>query len=438
MKRRSKKIHLQQPANFKNKLLLWAQQFDKFVWLDSNPETLGKNQNYSNFDSVLAIGLEQELRCNYKNAFNQLKEFQTKTNDYIFGYLGYDLKNNIEKLQSVNLDNLGFSDLYFFQPKKIFFFKDNLLEIRYLSGYLNEIEKDLEAINSQDEMLDTPKNLEQHDVKIRKRITKKQYFKKLNNILEHIHRGNIYEVNFCQEFYSKNTTIDPLQVYQKLNAISTPPFASFLKIDHQFLLSASPERFVKKQGIQIISQPIKGTAKRLINSIDDKRNASLLEQDLKERAENIMIVDLVRNDLSKTAIKGSVQVEELCKVYSFKQVHQLISTVVSKVEKETNPVDIIESLFPMGSMTGAPKISAMKIIEQEEETKRGLYSGAVGYFTPENDFDFNVVIRSILYNKKQKYISFSVGSAITVKSNPKSEYQECLLKAIAMKKALKS
>lgn len=161
-----------------------------------------------------------------------------------------------------------------------------------------------------------------------------------------------------------------------------------------------------------------------------------LAKDEKERSENIMIVDLVRNDLSKTAVKGSVKVEELCKVYSFDQVHQMISTVTSQIEENTHPIDVIKSTFPMGSMTGAPKISAMKIIENLEETKRGLYSGAVGYITPRGDFDFNVVIRSILYNHTQKYISFSVGSAITSKSDPLKEYEECLVKAKAMHEVL--
>jgi len=149
-----------------------------------------------------------------------------------------------------------------------------------------------------------------------------------------------------------------------------------------------------------------------------------------------MIVDLVRNDLSHTATKGSVKVEELCKVYSFLQVHQMISTVSSIVNVETSPVDILKTTFPMGSMTGAPKISAMKIIEDLEETKRSLYSGSVGYFTPNGDFDFNVIIRSILYKATQKYISYSVGGAITAKSDPLKEYEECLVKAKAMRQVL--
>ena len=149
-----------------------------------------------------------------------------------------------------------------------------------------------------------------------------------------------------------------------------------------------------------------------------------------------MIVDLVRNDLSKTAKQASVKVEELCGIYSFKQVHQMISTISSEIDQETHFVDVIKSMFPMGSMTGAPKIEAMKLIEKFEKTKRGLYSGAVGYINPQGDFDFNVVIRSILYNFDKKYLSFSVGSAITAKSIAESEYDECLLKTEAIKKAI--
>jgi len=253
---------------------------------------------------------------------------------------------------------------------------------------------------------------------------------------QHIAKGDIYEANFCQEFYAKNTLINPLATYTALNNISSPPFASFFKFEEYYALSASPERYIKKEGNKLISQPIKGTAKRVSNSDDDKNLAESLSTNNKERAENIMIVDLVRNDLSKTALKGSVKVEELCKVYSFKQVHQMISTITSEVNNLYTPVDVLKTTFPMGSMTGAPKVSAMQIIEDLEVSKRGLYSGAIGYFTPEGDFDFNVVIRSILYNSEKKYVSFSVGSAITAKSDIDSEFEECLLKAKAMRQVL--
>ena len=251
-------------------------------------------------------------------------------------------------------------------------------------------------------------------------------------MLEYIHHGAIYEANLCMEFYAENTTINPLEIYQKLNAISKPPFAGFFKNHQQYLMCASPERYLRKQNNKVISQPIKGTAKRFFDIVLDENSKTELATNPKERAENIMIVDLVRNDLSNTAVKGSVVVEELCAIYSFEQVHQMISTVVSNVENTTSPVKILRTTFPMGSMTGAPKISSAKIIEELEETKRGLYSGALGYFTPNNDFDFNVVIRSILYNAQNKYVSFSVGSAITSSAVPEQEYEECLLKAKAL------
>jgi para-aminobenzoate synthetase component 1 len=429
---RTKHIHnITNVENFKNQLLIWAQQFDDVVWLDSN----SYKQNYSNYDAVLAVDAFTSIQTDYHQGFEKLKDYQTNVNDWIFGYLTYDLKNDIEALKSDNFDGLEFPDLYFFQPKKLFFIKGETLEIQYLNYVDDEHEKDLKTIRHCEE--EGRSNLS-NDVKIKLRIHKDEYFEKINNILAHIRSGDIYEANFCQEFYAENTQINPLETYNKLNRISNPPFATFLKYFDKYLLSASPERYLKKDRQRVISQPIKGTAKRSDNLEEDALLTSNLLQDEKERSENIMIVDLVRNDLSKTALKGTVNVEELCKIYTFDQVHQMISTVTSKVDETTHPVDIIKSTFPMGSMTGAPKISAMKIIEVLEETKRGLYSGAVGYFSPDNNFDFNVVIRSIIYNETKKYVSYSVGSAITAKSDPLKEYEECLVKAKAMRTVLEN
>ncbi len=426
MQRTIKAFSIENVSKFKDHLLQWSQQFETVLWLDSN----NYKQQYSSFDGALALEEFTSIKTDYFNAFEKLKEYQTITKDYIFGYISYDVKNDVEQLSSKNFDGLEFADLYFFQPQKLFFIKGNIIEFHYLKMVDDEIEIDFNSIQKF-------KNLKiektSSEIKIKLRIHKDEYHQKVNKVIDHIKRGDIYEANFCQEFYAENSVINPIEVYQHLNQISEPPFACFLKMEHQYLLSASPERYIKKQGNKIVSQPIKGTAKRLVSIIDDAKIASDLSRDIKERSENVMIVDLVRNDLSKTAKKGSVKVEELCKVYSFKQVHQMISTVVSEVRENIHPIDVLESTFPMGSMTGAPKVSAMKIIEELEETKRGLYSGTVGYFTPEGDFDFNVVIRSILYNEEKKYISYSVGGAITAKSSPEKEYEECLLKAKAMR-----
>ena len=430
MQRTSHIIQVEAISTFKKQLLQWAQQFKVAVWLDSN----NYHQKHSNFDAILAVDVFSEIETNYTNAFSKLTNFQTTTNDYIFGYLGFDLKNDIENLTSSNIDEIGFSDMYFFQPKKIIQIKGTTVEVMYLNDFKNDITADLTAIKNQPTV--NSKQPATSAIKIKLRIHKDEYYQKINNILHHIHRGDIYEATFCQEFYSENSTINPLEIYHQLNNISKPPFATFLKKEDRFLLSASPERYLKKTGNQLISQPIKGTEKRAENWEDDLKLISDLEKNPKERAENIMIVDLVRNDLSHSAEKGTVKVDELCKVYTFEQVHQLISTVSCTVKSTIHPVDIIKDTFPMGSMTGAPKISALKIIEALEETKRGLYSGAVGYFTPKGDFDFNVIIRSILYNAAKKYVSFSVGGAITALSIPEKEYEECLLKAKAMKQVL--
>ena len=432
MQRTIRTFSVEDIIKFKNNLLYWAQQFETLLWLDSN----NYHQKYSSFDGALAADDFTSIKTDHYNAFEKLKEYQTVTKDYIFGYMTYDLKNDIEQLSSTNFDGLDFPDLYFFQPKKLVFIKGNEVEFHYLKMVDDQIESDFEEITGLKKQ--ETSIIEDSEIKIKLRIHKDEYYAKVTKVLEHIHRGDIYEANFCQEFYAENSTINPLEVYKHLNHISEPPFASFLKLDNQFALSASPERYIKKDGTKIISQPIKGTAKRLISEFDDAQLALDLMRDEKERAENVMIVDLVRNDLSKTAKIGSVKVEELCNVYSFKQVHQLISTVVSEVAENTHPIDIIQSTYPMGSMTGAPKVSAMKIIENLEATKRGLYSGTIGYFTPDNNFDFNVIIRSILYNEEQKYISYSVGSAITAKSIVEKEYEECLLKAKAMKYVLQN
>ena len=431
MQRTTRTYSIKSISNLNEKLLQWAQQYETAVWLDSNHH----NQGYTSFHSILAVDEFTSIQTDVVNAFEKLKEYQSITQDYLFGYLSYDVKNATENLTSTNSDGLGFAELFFFQPQKILFVKNDSIEFQYLTMVDDEIDTDFEAICTQEikQKNTTSTRLENGgNIVIKPRIQKQDYLFKVGEILEHIHKGDIYEANFCQEFYAENTRINPLDIYEDLNTISEAPFATFLKIDNQYLLCASPERYLKKEGAKIISQPIKGTAKRLVDLQEDQKTATALSKDIKERSENIMIVDLVRNDLSKSAKKGSVRVEELCKVSSFKQVHQMISTVVSELKDDVHLVDVIKDTFPMGSMTGAPKISAMKIIETLEETKRGLYSGTVGYFTPMGNFDFNVVIRSILYDSEKKYLSFSVGSAITAKSTPEKEYEECLLKAKAM------
>tara|TARA_R100000935_G_scaffold58415_2_gene95387 strand:- start:65442 stop:66731 length:1290 start_codon:yes stop_codon:yes gene_type:complete len=424
-----KKIPFKLNNSLREKILSWANQFEEVAWLDSN----AYQQTHGSYQAILAVDAFTAIKTDYHNGFEKLDEYQQLTKDWLFGYVSYDLKNDVERLTSTNFDGLSFPDLYFFQPKKVFLFSETEVELHYLAMVDDELESDWQAILNT-EPVATSTSFE--EIKIKLRTSKDSYAEKISCMLQHIERGDIYEANFCQEFYAENTKINPEQVFLSLNTISKPPFATYLKLDTHYVLSASPERYLKKEGSTIVSQPIKGTARRLQNAIEDKEMALALAKDPKERSENIMITDLVRNDLSRIAKKGTVTVEELCAIYTFEQVHQMISTISCEAESEFSPVQIIKNTYPMGSMTGAPKVSAMKIIEQLEDTKRGVYSGAVGYFTPKGDFDFNVIIRSILYNDAKEYVSFSVGGAITAKSTIEAEYEECLLKAKAMRSVL--
>lgn len=424
--RTSKKFSIS--TDFKKKLVGWSRQFQEIAWLDSN----NYESKTGEYEAILAVEAFTAIKTDHFGAFDKLKEYQESTADWIFGYLAYDLKNDVEKLQSSNFDGLEFPDLYFFQPQKLIFLKGDQAEFRYLRMVDDEIDKDFEEI----ENFENSGSVQLPEIEMQPRIAKSQYFEKLDKMLAHIHRGDIYEANFCQEFYAENVEIDSFGIYHSLNEISNPPFAAFLKLENYNLISASPERYLKKKGKELLSQPIKGTARRSEDPVEDREIIKKLENDPKEHSENVMIVDLVRNDLSRIAEKGSVSVDELCKVYTFTQVHQLISSVRARIAENIPPVEALRTSFPMGSMTGAPKISAMKIIEELEETKRGLYSGAVGYFSPEGDFDFNVVIRSILYNSENNYLSFSVGGAITAQSKPENEYEECMVKAKAMLQVL--
>ncbi|MGF2412300.1 MAG: chorismate-binding protein, partial [Ferruginibacter sp.] len=245
----------------------------------------------------------------------------------------------------------------------------------------------------------------------------------------HILKGDCYELNFCQSFFVDNVQINPVEKYIQLSKVSPAPFGAFYKLNGHYCLCASPERFLQKKGTRLISQPIKGTTRRDIDPTIDESNKQYLLQSEKEKSENVMVVDLVRNDMSMVCEKGTVFVNELFGIYSFPQVHQMISTIEGTVSNNFPFTKIIEACFPMGSMTGAPKKKVMELIEQYEETARGLFSGSIGYITPDADFDFNVVIRSLFYNEIKNSISLFAGSGITFYSKAEEEYDECMAKA---------
>lgn len=379
---------------------------------------------------MLACGATAALPSNA--SLNALDDFiHTHVGKWIFGHLGYDIKNQIENLSSAHADGIQFPDLFFFVPAVVVSLKDQKLQIDIYDG--TDASDIYQSIQTTPAVLNAP----QPAVAVQPRMSKQQYMDTIKQLKQHIQRGDCYEINYCQEFYARGITIEPLSLYLQLTKVSPNPFASYYRLKDKYLLCASPERFLQKKGDRLLSQPIKGTISR--NHIDPEADQKLIEQlqsSEKDKSENVMVVDLVRNDLSKVCQQGSVEVTELFGIYSFPQVHQMISTVEGTVDPSNRFTDIIKACFPMGSMTGAPKKRVMELIEQYEKSKRGLYSGAVGYISPTGDFDFNVVIRSILYNSSNQYLGYQVGGGITFYSDPEKEYEECLVKAAAIKKVL--
>ncbi len=407
-------------------MLSWCNRFNICSFLDNHHYQLPGHS----YECLAGCGVADSVKANAGNAFASLQTFLDQQNDWCFGHFGYDLKNETEQLTSSHENKIGFTDLYFFVPQYVFQLSETELRIGSLNDdharVYDAICKEATAI-AEKEMA----------VRFHERVSKADYINSINSIKEHILRGDCYELNYCMEFFAEAAKIDPLQVYQSLTAVSPNPFSAFYKVDNSYLLCASPERFLRKQGTQLLSQPIKGTVKRNVDdAVEDDALKQQLHSSKKDRSENVMVVDLVRNDLSRVCKEGTVKVDELFAVYSFPQVHQMISSIVGEVKEELNFTDIIRATFPMGSMTGAPKRKVIQLIGQYEQSRRGIFSGAVGYIAPDGDFDFNVVIRSILYNEASNYLSYMVGSGITFYSDAENEYEECLLKADAIRAVL--
>lgn len=416
-------------SHFKKQLLHWAANFEMAFYLDSNQYP---HDRYAHYECLVAVH-----SCipdfDSSNTFAQIQQLHNNSQDWIFGWLTYDLKNQIEPLHSNNFDGLAFPVSYFFQPEIIITLQHNgQATLGILPTTQHTFTDILHAITQQN--THTPPSL---PITMQPRMTAEDYTQRVITLQNHIRRGDIYEINLCQEWWAEQADIHPLQVFEQLNQHTRAPFAAFVRHAQHYAMCASPERFLQKTNDQIVAQPIKGTIRRdLHNPIHDQQLQKILKDNPKERSENVMIVDLVRNDLSRIAQRGTVEVAELFGVYRFLTVHHLISTITARLSPTYHLTDLLQTTFPMGSMTGAPKFNAMQLIEQYELTQRSLYSGSMLYITPNGDMDSNVVIRSLLYNANERYLSFQVGSAITHYATPDMEYAECLLKAQALLKAV--
>lgn len=409
----------------KEKVLNWANRFSTFCLLDNHQYQIAPHTE----ECLLAAGVKRECRQSSGAALDALQEFINEKPAWLFGHLAYDLKAETAGLVSKREDPVGFSDLCFFEPEYLIRLQANAIEI---NG------QDPAAVWQQIQEATPPPVRTEKRTAVQQRFSREEYIALLEQLKKHIHRGDCYEINFCQEFFMTDTCIDPVKVYRQLSRVSPNPFSALYRNGDQWLICASPERFLRKEGIKILSQPIKGTSRRVqTDTVLDQASREGLQESAKDRSENVMVVDLVRNDLSRVCAEGSVQVEELFGVYSFPQVHQMISTVSGRLRSDLGFAEIIRACFPMGSMTGAPKKRVMELIDQYERSKRGIFSGALGYINPAGDFDFNVVIRSIMYNAAAGYLSYQAGSGITWYSDPEQEWEECLLKASAIEEVLR-
>ncbi len=402
-------------------MLSWTKQFNIFCFLDNQHYAIEPHQ----YECLLAAGVTSSVES---LEVKQLDDFlEQHSANWVFGHLSYELKDVLHFPSQKN-SRVGFPRFYFFVPRFLLTIKNK--ELFIMADNPDELYKVLEQQPLISETTPSSLSIQQH-------LTREQYIRKIEALQAHIRRGDCYEINFCQEFFSEEAVIDPFVIFQRLMEVSPNPFSAFYRLHDKFLLCASPERFLLKQGSRLTSQPIKGTSRRDTgNEREDKRLKEELQKSEKDQAENVMVVDLVRNDLAKICRDESVKVDELFGIYSYPQVHQMISTISGELKQGIKFSDILQATFPMGSMTGAPKHRVMELIDQYEEQSRGIFSGSVGYISPEGNFDFNVVIRSIMYNATEKYLSYQVGSGITFYSDPQKEWEECLLKAEAIKKVL--
>ncbi len=359
------------------------------------------------------------------------------------GYLAYDLCNYIEKLSKSVVDDINSPDLYFglydwviiidhLMNKTLIATPDiNVRDEKQIVDHVCNLIKDAQN-NGIDKLCYEQKTFPK--VKVESNFKKKDYIDTIEKIREYIKNGDIYQANMTQRFHGK-VSMSSFELYRDLRKISPAPFGAFLNFEDVHILSNSPERFIKVSDNFIQTRPIKGTRPRGKNEEEDLLLKNELLNSKKDKAELLMIVDLERNDIGRVSKTGTVKVPELFKLEEYANVHHLVSTVVGEIKKDKDIVDVISSTFPGGSITGAPKIRAMEIIDELEPTARNVYTGSVGYIGFDSNADFNIAIRTII--KKNDDVFFQVGGGITWDSNPEDEYEETLHKAKSIMNAIR-
>lgn len=407
--------------DLKIRMLNWCSRFSIHVFLDSNHYTSA----YSRYECIAAAGAMSIVT----GSLQAVQDAHNASKDWLFGHISYDHKSELfPRLNtSQGVCNDDFPTLHFFVPETVCYIDADCSTLT-IATFHDPDDIYRQMLAAEHTALSLP------SLAFTSLFTEQEYIETVNVLRHHIEEGDCYEINFCNKGFCENVDIEPLSVFKALNTLSPAPFAAFYRLNSSYMMCASPERYLRKQGRQILSQPIKGTARRSADEQEDNAIKHRLYNDIKERAENVMIVDLVRNDLARSCDTGSVHVDELFGIYSYPQVHQMISTVSGTLRDNQSFTDAIAHSFPMGSMTGAPKYKVMQLIDKYEHTARGLFSGSIGYIDPAGDMDLNVIIRSLFYNSDTRYLYYHTGGAITYDSVPGQEWAEMRLKAWALER----
>jgi para-aminobenzoate synthetase component 1 len=346
------------------------------------------------------------------------------------GFLSYGYKDRVERLSSRLRDPFDWPLAHWFVPRWV-------VEWRGDAAWLHAHPSDADEGSAWvQRMQQLPAERPVQRVEWKPATLRDDYLRKAGRMLEAIQRGDIYEVNLCIAHEAMDGRFDPFAAFEQLMRATDAPFAGFLRMDHRFALCMSPERFLAFDGPSVLGEPMKGTRPRSSDPVDDARAAAALARDAKEHSENVMAVDVMRNDLSKVSVPGSVRVRELCGVRSYPRVHQLVSSIVAELRDGVVRGDAVRACFPMASMTGAPKVRAMQLIDEAEDRARGLYSGTMGFFAPDGSADLNVVIRTLLFEAATGRMSIPTGSALTAQCDAASEWEECLVKFNSIAHAL--
>ena len=343
--------------------------------------------------------------------------------DWWFGHLAYEYKDRLEGLTSRHRDAFHWPIAHWFRPKWVLEWSAGRMQLHVHESERSEAMAWIEEMRSSVGIPGKAPRIEWSCG-----VTREEYLDGARALLQRIQRGDIYEVNYCIAHFARANGFDPGAAFNALLERTQAPFAGFMRLGQRYALCCSPERFLRIQAARMMGEPMKGTRPRAADAEEDRRLAIELVNDPKERSENVMAVDVMRNDLSRTSIPGTVRVPELFGLRTHPRVHQLVSIIEAERRSDASPFDAVRAAFPPASMTGAPKVSAMRQIDQQEQQARGLYSGTLGFFAPDGTADLNVVIRTLLFDAVSGRLSIPTGSALTALCDPAAEWEECLVK----------